>query len=216
MKKILIIGIICATIAVIVGASQTPNPYLIYIDCQEAILYLLKDGKMEKSYPCAPGKKSTPSPIGNWKIVNKDRWGEGFGGRWLGLNCPWGKFGIHGTIYPNSVGRSSSHGCIRMFSDDVKELYDIVPYGTKVIIVNGPYGDFGVGFRNLEPGMYGSDVMRIQVKLKEEGMYEGGIDGKYGEGMKSAVHAYQKKYNMFITNTISAKMQESMGFILME
>ena len=84
----------------------------------------------------------------------------------MGLNVPWGQFGIHGTLDPYSVGWASSHGCIRMNNDEVANLYSIVPYGTYVTIINGPYGDFGSGFRNLKSGMYGSDVFRIQKKLK--------------------------------------------------
>lgn len=91
----------------------------------------------------------------------------------MGLNVPWGNFGIHGTLDPYSVGWASSHGCIRMNNDDVAELYNIVSIGTKVIIVNGVYREFGTGFRNLKSGMYGSDVMEIQKKLKELGFFYG-------------------------------------------
>ena len=87
-------------------------------------------------------------------------------GSWLGLNVPWGKFGIHGTLDPHSVGWASSHGCIRMNNSEVAELYKIVPVGTKVTIVDGVYGPFGKGFRDLKSGMYGADVMEIQKKLK--------------------------------------------------
>lgn len=91
----------------------------------------------------------------------------------MGLNVPWGKFGIHGTLDPYSVGWASSHGCIRMNNDDVAELYNIIPIGTKVVIANGSYGDFGTGFRDLKSGMYGSDVLQIQKKLKELGFFIG-------------------------------------------
>ncbi len=91
----------------------------------------------------------------------------------MGINVPWGNFGIHGTQDPYSVGWASSHGCIRMNNDDVAELYGIIKYGTKVVIVNGPYGKFGTGFRNLKSGMYGSDVMQIQKYLKENGFFNG-------------------------------------------
>lgn len=91
----------------------------------------------------------------------------------MGLNVPWGQFGIHGTLNPGTVGWASSHGCIRMNNDDVAELYNIVPVGTIVVIVNGPYGDFGTGFRNLKSGMYGSDVLKIQERLKKLGFFTG-------------------------------------------
>jgi len=54
-----------------------------------------------------------------------------------------------------------------MDNNDVAELYKMLPVGTKVVIVDGIYGPFGKGFRNLKSGMYGSDVMEIQKKLKE-------------------------------------------------
>lgn len=60
-----------------------------------------------------------------------------------------------------------------MNNKEVAELYNIVPIGTKMVIVNGVYGDFGTGFRDLKSGMYGSDVMQIQNKLKELGFFAG-------------------------------------------
>ncbi len=42
---------------------------------------------------------------------------------------------IHGTIEPNSIGRNVSSGCIRMLNENVTRLYDVVPIGTKVIVM---------------------------------------------------------------------------------
>lgn len=54
------------------------------------------------------------------------------GYRWLGL---YGNYGIHGTNAPWSIGRSVSHGCIRMYEEDVEELFESVPMGTPVEII---------------------------------------------------------------------------------
>lgn len=81
-------------------------------------------------------------------------------------------FGIHGTLDKYSVGWASSHGCIRMNNEEVGELYKIIPIGTRVIIVDGVYGVFGKGLRNLKSGMYGSDVMEIQKRLKKLGFFK--------------------------------------------
>lgn len=43
-------------------------------------------------------------------------------------------YGIHGTDTPESIGQSVSHGCIRMFNQDVEKLYPMVPVGTPVYI----------------------------------------------------------------------------------
>jgi len=134
----------------------------------------------------------------------------------MGINVPWGSFGIHGTLDPYSVGWASSHGCIRMNNEDVAELYSIVPYGTKVTIVNGPYGDFGTGFRSLKSGMYGSDVLRIQKKLKELGFFIGNPNGKFGGETEKAVKAYCKANGLYVGKTISPELQTHMGFYLMD
>jgi lipoprotein-anchoring transpeptidase ErfK/SrfK len=43
-------------------------------------------------------------------------------------------YGIHGTNEPSSIGRSVSHGCVRMRNQDIEKLYDMVPVGTPVFI----------------------------------------------------------------------------------
>ncbi len=44
-------------------------------------------------------------------------------------------FRIHGTTEPASIGRSVSNGCIRMINDHVKDLYERVPLGTRVVVL---------------------------------------------------------------------------------
>ena len=55
------------------------------------------------------------------------------GTRWLGFDLP--QYGIHGTVEPQLIGQSVSHGCVRMHNEDVEELFTYIPYGTKVKIV---------------------------------------------------------------------------------
>ena len=44
-------------------------------------------------------------------------------------------FRIHGTNEPLSIGKNASSGCIRMINQDVKELFDRVPVGTRVLVM---------------------------------------------------------------------------------
>lgn len=46
---------------------------------------------------------------------------------------------IHGTNKPAGVGMRVSHGCIRLYPEDIKPLYETVPIGASVTIVNQPY-----------------------------------------------------------------------------
>lgn len=188
------------------------HAYAILIDIEEKKLYLIEGNKHVKEYPVATGKSGFPSPLGSWKIVSKGSWGGGFGERWLGLNVPWGKYGIHGTNRPGSIGRNASHGCIRMYNKDITELYSLVTYGTKVIIVNGSFGPFGNGFKPINPGDRGSDVYAVQQKLKKLGFYNGYVDGIYGEGMKTAVHSFQKSNGLPVENTVNRDDLLKLGF----
>ncbi len=190
--------------------------YSIFVDVEESKLYLFEKGSLVNIYRCSGGKWSTPSPIGTWTITNKAKWGEGFGGSWMGLNVPWGDFGIHGTLEPDSLGWASSHGCIRMDNNEVAELYRIIPIGTKVTIVDGPYGAFGKGFRYLKSGMYGSDVFEIQKRLKELGVFVGMPNGKFGAETELAVKRYCKENGLYTRKIIDIELQKHMGFELIE
>ena len=46
---------------------------------------------------------------------------------------------IHGTNKPAGVGLRSSHGCIRLYPEDIAQLFEIAPIGTQVRVVNQPF-----------------------------------------------------------------------------
>jgi lipoprotein-anchoring transpeptidase ErfK/SrfK len=46
-----------------------------------------------------------------------------------------GQYAIHGTNNPGSVGRFVSHGCFRMYNNDVMDLYNRVSWGTPVVVL---------------------------------------------------------------------------------
>ena len=125
-------------------------------------------------------------------------------------------YGIHGTTRPGSIGREASHGCIRMHNRDIEELYKTVPHGTPVMIVNGPYGVFGRGFRIISPGDRGADVMEVQKRLKELGFFKGWVCGIYNDDLKIAVHNFQKKNGLEVKNAVTRNDYLAMGFLEFE
>jgi L,D-transpeptidase ErfK/SrfK len=60
----------------------------------------------------------------------------------------WPSYLIHGTNKPAGVGLRSSHGCIRLYPEDIAQLFDSVPIGTQVRVVNQPF-EFGWAADNL-------------------------------------------------------------------
>lgn len=110
------------------------STYSIVIRIESRLLELYLNGKLYKTYPIAVGKSSTPTPRGNFTIINKAvNPGGPYGTRWLGLSKP--HIGIHGTNNPASIGTAASKGCIRMYNNDIEELFRLVTIGTKVKII---------------------------------------------------------------------------------
>lgn len=160
----------------------------ISIDVVKRKLTFIAPDNTRKVYPVAVGKKSTPTPLGNWVIVQKAvNPGGPFGVRWMRLSVPWGGYGIHGTNNPSSIGKAVSHGCVRMYNEDVIEVYRSTPIGTPVNI----FGKSNTG-RILRLGTQGADVKELQNNLRALGYFQAKIDGYFGPKTEQAVIQFQK------------------------
>lgn len=110
-----------------------PSPLSITVNIRTKTLSLYRSGRFYKAYPVATGKPTTPTPTGTFTIVNKQvNPGGPFGTRWMGLSKP--HYGIHGTNNPASIGTAASNGCVRMFNNDVEDLFSHVGVGVVVRI----------------------------------------------------------------------------------
>ncbi|WP_088553633.1 L,D-transpeptidase family protein [Calderihabitans maritimus] len=182
------------------------------IDTNNKTLTVYANNKPLKTYPVAVGRTETPTPVGEWKIISKSSdWGGGFGTRWMGLNVPWGIYGIHGTNKPWSIGQRASHGCIRMFNRDVEELFNWVSVGTPVKITGQPQLPAGIKRRVLQPKSVGPDVVQVQMKLKEHGFYLGMADGRFGRMTETAVRYFQIFNNLEPDGKINQDDYQQLG-----
>src|SRR5215831_1288661 len=116
----------------------------IVVSIPDRQLAVLEADRTIRIFPIAVGAAQTPSPSGSYRIVQRipnPTWytkgrivppgkANPLGTRWLGLSVKG--YGIHGTNAPGSIGKSASHGCIRMRNADVEELFELVPVGTPV------------------------------------------------------------------------------------
>lgn len=59
----------------------------------------------------------------------------------------WPSYRIHGTNKPYGVGLRSSHGCVRLYPEDIEQLFKMAPNGTQVRVVNQP---FVLGWHNQQ------------------------------------------------------------------
>jgi len=54
------------------------------------------------------------------------------------LTLGWPGYLIHGTNAPSSIGKPSSHGCIRMYPEDIAALFAVTPVGESVTVIDAP------------------------------------------------------------------------------
>jgi len=132
------------------------------INLAELRLYYLPDSTREEGfvYPLGIGRAGWETPEGDFQVVIKRErpiWRvpttikaehpelpdyipagahNPLGNYWLGLSAPG--YGLHGTNRPQGVGRRVSHGCIRLYEQDIQALYENVALGTKVRILYQP------------------------------------------------------------------------------
>jgi len=121
--------------------------FSIVVDKSDNDLVLNLNDRFFKRYRVGTGKFAK-TPAGEFKITSREAqptWWRPDGKRipygdpenllgthWMSINVRG--YGIHGTWEPESIGKQSSAGCIRMLNDDIEELYTLVPIGTPVKI----------------------------------------------------------------------------------
>lgn len=127
------------------------DPFLI-VNVSNKTLTYITDEQIQETYPVAIGKDGDETPQGLFQIIVKaenpyyrklDIEGGApnnpLGTRWIGFdaNETDGRiYGIHGTNRPDSIGHAVTAGCVRLDNEDVEELYQKVPLGTRLLITD--------------------------------------------------------------------------------
>jgi lipoprotein-anchoring transpeptidase ErfK/SrfK len=116
------------------------------VDLSGHRLTLFRDDKQVLATTAGVGADGTPTPTGRYYVNQRLRAGNPsgpFGPGAIGISAfsptltDWaqgGPIAIHGTNDPSSVGRSASHGCIRLQNPVLRRLYRAALPGTPVVI----------------------------------------------------------------------------------
>jgi lipoprotein-anchoring transpeptidase ErfK/SrfK len=177
------------------------RPGTIVVNIGERRLYLVEPGGVAMRYGVGVGREEALNFRGSAVIGRKAEWPHwtptadmirrmpiyahyesGLPG---GINNPLGAralylyrgnqdtdFRLHGTIEPETIGTKVSSGCIRLFNHDIIDLYNRVPVGTQVVVLQEgepmravaeagiggyyqPYQPGPVGYYGDPPGAYG-------------------------------------------------------------
>ena len=133
--------------AVTVTVRKSTSDLIVTDDAGHTILYA----------PVTTGSVHDPLPIGDWKVTGVQKnptfhynpdlfWDAGakqakatipagpnnpVGVVWVDISRP--HYGLHGTPEPSTIGKTTSHGCVRLTNWDARKLAALVRPGTKVV-----------------------------------------------------------------------------------
>jgi L,D-transpeptidase ErfK/SrfK len=134
------------------------------VNVPQRMLFHYVQGVVRAQYPVAVGRSDWPTPLGDFSIVameTEPTWdvpvsiqeemrragkrvvtavppgpSNPLGQYWMGLSL--GSVGLHGTIAPSSIYHFATHGCIRLHSEDVEDLFHRVTLGERGRVVYQP------------------------------------------------------------------------------
>lgn len=142
-----------------VRSSAPPKVARVVVDDSDKTVSAWADGdKLIAQYPATTGSEHDPLPVGSWKIngvsrnptfhYNPDLFWDAdeshakakvpagpnnpVGVVWIDLSKP--HYGIHGTPEPATIGKTQSHGCIRLTNWDAAELAEMVAPGLPAVL----------------------------------------------------------------------------------
>ncbi len=121
------------------------------LDLSDRKVYVQQGETVAASFPVAIGKAGWETPTGEFTVfeqIVEPGWTSPFDGavvppgpggplgdRWIGF---WSDgtdvIGFHGTPNRESVGTAASHGCVRMYNEDIRQMFDMVAMGTPVTV----------------------------------------------------------------------------------
>lgn len=133
------------------GPNPIPGDSFLIVNKKTNELAFVDENRVQTVITVATGKKEDLTPEGLHTITVKAknpyyRKKEIDGGnpknplgtRWIGFDAKEtdGRiYGIHGTNNPASIGKYVSEGCIRMQNEAVESLFDLIPIGTKLLVI---------------------------------------------------------------------------------
>ncbi|HYD18376.1 MAG TPA: L,D-transpeptidase family protein [Patescibacteria group bacterium] len=114
---------------------------------------------------------------------------------------------IHGSNKPWGIGRRVSSGCLRMYPEDIVNVFNMTPVGTRVTVVNQP-----IKFAWVGDNMY----LEANPSMTQSGQIE--IDGTHsikpmGDGLKEQIRAAAGEYEHRIDwSAVNSAIRERRGY----
>ena len=211
---------------------KVPQRGIVINLAQWRLFYFPPDSDRVETFPLGLGQIGKATPLGITRVVRKEphpTWYPPASIRAEKPNLPtsvppgpdnplgafalhlgWKNYLIHGTNKPDGVGRNVSHGCIRMYPEDIERLFGEVSVGTPVRTVNEPATAGWVGDR-LYLAVYPSKTQTEELDIAHP------VSHDPARGVRAVVGAAAGKYAEVVewrTVDMAAKERTGMAVIV--
>lgn len=96
-----------------------------------------------------------------------------------------------------------------MFNHDVEKVYSLVKYGTNVYIIGDPFSRH----RYLRKGERGPDVLFLQKRLQQLGLFKLNPGGIYGFNTEQAIKEFQRHAKLAVTEAIGWRKYKTLRLL---
>lgn len=133
------------------GPNPLPGDPFIIVNKKVNEVAFVHKGRIQVVWKVATGKEEAITPEGLFTVTIKAKQpyyrkkniagghpDNPLGSRWIGFdaeNTNGRIYGLHGTNRPESIGMYVTQGCVRLPNEMIERLYDLIPIGTKILIV---------------------------------------------------------------------------------
>lgn len=168
-----------------------PHEGIVVNLAEQRLFYYPPGGRTVETFPVGIGLNLNMTPLGTTRVVSKEAnptWyppqsiraeepslpgavppgpNDPLGD--FALHLSWPSYLIHGTNLPDGIGRNVSHGCIRLYPEDIATLFHAVPVGTPVRVVNQPVEAGWIGnelYLEVHPNQQQTKTLDIDRSFK--------------------------------------------------
>ena len=159
----------------------------------QRLYYFKPDGKTVVSFPVGIGMEGWSTPTGRTKVVRKREKPTWYVPKSIRAERPdlpavvppgpdnplgshalylgWAAYLLHGTNRPYGIGRRASHGCVRLYPEDIARLYREIAVGTPIAVVDQPIKIAWVGeelMLEVHPSQSQADQVEAGERITRE------------------------------------------------
>lgn len=200
---------------------DAPREGIILNLVDQRLYYFPANGAPVETFPIGTGQEAWETPLGRTKIVRKKKNPAWYPPKSIREEDPtlprvvrpgpdnplgnhamylgWNAYLIHGTNNPWGVGRRVSHGCVRMYPEDIKDLFARLPVGAPVTVVSQ---EVKTGWHQGELMIEAHPNLNQNIELEERGRMTPAVVPELAQRLVKAAGTEAERINWTVVSEV--------------